>query len=107
MSYDGLSIRRFTYQGRYNTEPTISPDGNKIAFSSLSAGFQINVLDLNSNMQTQITKDGNNEQPSFCPDGHFLTIMSDRFGKKEIFLISSDGAVQKSLTHGYLPHCSR
>jgi TolB protein len=107
MSYDGLSIRRLTYQGRYNTEPTISPYGDKIAFSSLSAGFQINVLDLNFNMQTQITKDGNNEQPSFCPDGHFLTIMSDRSGKKEILLISSDGAVQKSLTHGYLPHCSR
>lgn len=107
MSYDGLFIRRLTYQNRYNTEPAVSPDGNKIAFSSLSAGFQINVLDLNSNIQTQITKDGNNEQPSFCPDGHFLTIMSDRFGKKEIFLISSDGAVQKSLTNGYLPYCSR
>lgn len=100
-------IRRVTYNGRYNTEPAISPDTSKLAFSSLKGGFQIYILDVLSGTQAQITKEGNNEQPSFCPDGHFLTIMSDRRGKKEIYLISSDGAVQKPLTHGYLPHCSR
>ncbi len=104
---DSISIRRITFQGRYNTEPSISPDGSKIAFSSLVGHFQINILDLISNSQTQITNQGNNEHPSFCPDGHFLTIMSDRRGKKELYLISIDGLVQKPLTIGYLPYCTR
>uniref|UniRef100_A0A7C4AJC2 TolB protein n=1 Tax=Thermodesulfovibrio aggregans TaxID=86166 RepID=A0A7C4AJC2_9BACT len=104
---EGTGTRRITFQGRYNTEPALSPDGGKLAFSSLTAEFQIYIFDLISGTQTQVTKEGNNEQPSFCPDGHFLTIMSDRRGKKEVFLISSDGVVQKPLTQGYLPHCSR
>jgi TolB protein len=104
---EGGGARRLTYQGNYNTEPAISLDGSKMAFSSLSGGFQIYILDFTSGQQTQITKEGNNEQPSFCPDGNFLTIMSDRRGRKEIYLISSDGFVQKPLTVGFLPYCTR
>lgn len=104
---EGASPQRVTYQGLYNTEPSVSPDGSKLAFSSLIGGFQIYVLDLASGTQAQITKEGNNEQPSFCPDGHFLTIMSERRGKREINLISSNGLIQKSLTTGYLPYCTR
>lgn len=104
---EGSIARRVTFSGRYNTEPSISPDGGKISFSSLIGGFQIFVTDLSTGVQTQITKDGNNEQPSFCPDGHFLKIMSDRRGKREIYMISVDGVIQKPLTSGYLPHCSR
>lgn len=107
MSHSGLNIKRVTYRGRYNTEPSISPDGSKLAFSSLNGNFQIHIMDKSTESQNQITKEGNNEQPSFCPDGHFLTIMSDRRGKKEIYLISADGVVQKSLTYGYLPYCTR
>ncbi|MCS7203515.1 MAG: hypothetical protein NZ809_03600 [Thermodesulfovibrio sp.] len=104
---EGTSSRRVTFQGKYNTEPTISPDGKKVAFSSFIEGFQIHILDLISGVQTQITKEGNNEQPSFCPDGHFLTIMSDRRGRKEIYLVSVDGLIQKPLTTGYLPYCTK
>lgn len=104
---EGMSTRRLTFQGRYNTEPSISPDGTKMAFSSLVSGFHIYMLDLTSGAQNQITQEGNNEQPSFCPDGHFLAIMSDRRGKKEIYLMSSNGLVQKPLTTGYLPFCTR
>ncbi|GAB5046001.1 hypothetical protein [Thermodesulfovibrio sp. TK110] len=107
MTQSATGIRRVTYQGKYNTEPAITADGSKLAFSTLDGNFQIYVMDISSGIQNQITKEGNNEQPSFCPDGHFLTIMSDRRGKKEIYLISSDGVVQKPLTHGYLPSCSR
>lgn len=105
--YEGTVARRLTFQGRYNTEPSISPDGSKLAFSSLVRGFQIYILDLLLGTQTQITTEGNNEQPSFCPDGHFLVVMSDRRGKKEIYLITQDGLVQKPLTEGYLPYCTK
>jgi len=105
--WEGVGARRITYQGKYNTEPSISMDGSKLAFSSLAGGFQIYILDLVTGIQSQITKEGNNEQPSFCPDGNFLAIMSDRRGKKEIFLISADGLIQKPLTAGYLPYCTR
>ncbi|MEJ5228266.1 hypothetical protein [Thermodesulfovibrio sp.] len=104
---EGTSPRRLTFQGKYNTEPAISPDGNRLVFSSLIGNFQLFTLEISSGIQTQITKEGNNEQPSFCPDGNFLTIMSDRRGKREIFLVTSDGLVQKPLTEGYLPYCSR
>lgn len=106
-TFEEAGARRLTFQGRYNTEPAISPDGSKLAFSSLVGGFQIYILDLLSGTQTQITREGNNEQPSFCPDGHFLTAMSDRRGKREVYLISQDGLVQKPLTIGYLPYCAR
>ncbi len=106
-SYEGAIPRRITFQGHYNTEPSISPDGGKLIFSSLVGGFQLYVLDLISGKQIQITNDGNNEQPSFCPDGHFVIAMSDRRGKREIYIISSDGLIQKHLTTGYLPYCTR
>ncbi len=107
MTEGGLGLRRLTFQGRYNTEPSVSPDGSKLALSSLIGNFQIFVIDFTTGSQIQVTNEGNNEQPSFCPDGNFITIMSDRRGKREIFLVSSDGLVQKPLTNGYLPYCSR
>ncbi len=104
---ENMITQRITYQGKYNTEPAINPESNMLAYSSQEAGFQIYTLDLLSNQLIKITHKGNNEQPSFCPDGHFLTIMSDRRGKREIYLISSNGFIQKPLTYGYLPYCSR
>lgn len=104
---EGTVPRRVTFNGRYNTEPTLSPEGTKFAYSSLVGEFQIFLNDLLSGEKTQITKEGNNEQPSFCPDGHFLLAVSDRRGKREVFMLSIDGVVQKPLTTGYLPHCAR
>ena len=56
------------------------------------------LLDLASGNAIQITKDmGNNEDPSFSPDGKYLVFTTTRDKKRELYISSLDGTMQKKL----------
>ena len=40
----------------------------------------------------------NNEDPSFSPDGRHIVFVSDRSGKKQLYMISPDGKNERRLT---------
>jgi TolB protein len=45
-----------------------------------------------------LTEHGNNEDPSFSPDGRYIVFTSDRDGGKGIYIMRANGESQKSIT---------
>lgn len=96
---DGSNLKRVTESG-YCDAPVWSPTGDKIAYSrgTDKGKHDIIVQDLVSGNVIQLTENaGNNENPSFSPDGRFLVFSSTRDKKRELFIASVDGSIQKKL----------
>lgn len=56
-------------------------------------------IDLASGTSRQLTQDdSNNSSPSFSPDGTLIALLSDRCGKKQVFLLPIDGGEARQLT---------
>jgi TolB protein len=98
MRRDGTDIRRITFEGNYNTSPIWSPKGDKIAFVGRRGTNQIFTINPDGTELTQLTHTGNNEEPSFSPDGMFIAFTSDRDGVKSIYLMRANGEGQKRIT---------
>jgi len=81
-------VRRITYEGTYNTNPSISPDGRFVAFSRmLDDGHRIFVHDLESGRERQVSfGPGNDEDPCWGPDSYFLAFSSSRTGTYQLYL---------------------
>jgi TolB protein len=98
MRSDGADARRITFEGSYNTSPAWSPKGDKIVFVGRRGSNQIFVVNPDGAGLTQLTSQGNNEDPSFSPDGRFITFSSDRGGVKGIYIMRANGESQKRIT---------
>lgn len=98
MNRDGTNVRRLTFEGSYNTSPVWSPKGDKIAFVSRRGTNQIFTINPDGTELTQLTFIGNNEEPTFSPDGMFIAFTSDRDGVKSIYLMRANGEAQKRIT---------
>ncbi len=98
MRRDGSETRRITFEGSYNTSPSWSPKGDKIVFSGRRGANQIFVVNPDGTELMQLTSQGNNEDPSFSPDGRYITFSSDRDGTKGIYIMRANGEAQKRIT---------
>lgn len=68
------------------TDPRISPDGRRIAFTKFDRGaFNIWVHELPSGPATQITFESSNFLPVWMPDGNTLTFTSYRAGPFDVY----------------------
>ena len=78
-----------------------SPDGSKIAFVSRSGNFDVYVVNTDGSNLTRITQDmGDNEDPTWSPDGNYLGFRSTRTGTSQIWMSTEDGAHQVQLSNG-------
>ena len=98
MRRDGADARRITFEGSYNTSPCWSPKGDKIIFSGRRGTNQIFMVNPDGTGLTQLTSQGNNEEPSFSPDGRYIAFSSDREGGKGIYIMRANGENQKRIT---------
>ncbi|MBA2663719.1 MAG: PD40 domain-containing protein [Bradymonadaceae bacterium] len=101
MNADGSDQRRLTHQGSYNSNPSWAPRGDLIAFSARDQfnRFDIFTVDLQGNIERLSQDQGNNEEPTFSPDGRYLIFTSDRGGRgKRLWLMTSDGEIQRLIT---------
>ena len=72
----------------YCTSPDWSHKGDKIAYvCRMNGSFQLFVSLADGSQSSQITESGNNEDPSFSPDGKYLAFAST-FGKRVGFDIA-------------------
>jgi TolB protein len=97
---DGTGLRQITRESHCD-RPTWSPAPyNEIAYASRSgAGNVIRIFDFASGASRTITDDiGNNESPSFAPNGRHLAFVSSRAGKDQIFTIARDGNGLRQVT---------
>ncbi|MEO1482956.1 MAG: translocation protein TolB [Myxococcota bacterium] len=106
MNSDGTNQRRLTFQGNYNQEPKWSPKpGGPIVFTARDERlkYDIFLVDPGSGELTRLTQDeGNNESPSFSPDGNQIVFTSTRApgAGKKIYVMDIDGRNQRRITRG-------
>jgi len=98
MRSDGSDIRRVTFEGSYNTSPSWAPKGDRIVFSCRRGKNQICMVKPDGSEVVQLTEQGNNEDPSFSPDGRYVTFTSDRDGIKGIYIMRANGEAQKRIS---------
>ena len=99
MDAEGLNQRRISWTGNYNDSAAWSPSGDRMAYVSRIEGrFQIMVMDMATEKVTQLTAQGNNENPRWSPDGRHLVFSSDRSGSYDIYTMRDDGSGDRRLT---------
>ncbi|HEU0035788.1 MAG TPA: hypothetical protein VFQ53_34485 [Kofleriaceae bacterium] len=92
VSAGGGAASQVSFNGNYNTTPTWSPRKGKeiIAYTTRDGGnYDIVTLDLSNKQMTRITQgQGNNEEPSFAPNGRAIAFARAGQG---VFIANADG----------------
>jgi TolB protein len=86
---DGSGEKRLTFRRRYDAQPAISPDGQKIAFSSDGDGnAEIYIMNSGGTGLLRITRDlADDNYPSWSNDGTEIFFASNRSGKYAIYRV--------------------
>jgi Tol biopolymer transport system component len=92
---DNNELRNLTASNYNDYQPSISPKGDLIAFSSNRGGnYEIYLSNLIGMDQTLLVNDpGADTYPTWSPDGEQIAFVSDRSGKKEIYTINVQEAL--------------
>jgi Tol biopolymer transport system component len=96
---DGTDLIRLTDSDKYDAEATVSPNGDKIVFTSMRDGDpEIYVMDMDGSNQTRLTfEKGYDGGPFFSADGSKIVFRSSR-PKTEEELVDYNELVE----HGYV-----
>lgn len=108
MDYDGNNQRQLTHQGSISLSPRISPDGSRLAFSSITKGsWEILMYSMDLNRLVTFPRfGGGNYSPAWSGDGTRLALASSRGGATEIYVCDSGGKSMKQLTSSKGPESS-
>jgi TolB protein len=108
MDYDGENQHQITHLGSISLSPRISPDGTRLAFSSLTkSGWDIQIYSMDLNRLLSFPKfGGTNLSPAWSPDGANLAFSSSRSGDPEIYTVDQSGKNLKRLTVSKMPDVS-
>jgi len=91
--------------GGYFTSPDWSPTGDLVAFHGrIERGrYHILVADLKDNGRVlrQLTSEGNNEDPSWAPDGRHLVFVGERSWGYGLFVIDATSGKYRALMSGF------
>jgi Tol biopolymer transport system component len=107
MDADGSNVTRPTSTpGTNEIQPTISPDGKKIAFTSdgpNNGGFDIWVMGIDGSNPTPLTNDSVTDQnPTWSPDGAEIAFETGRTGlTTTIWVMNADGSNQHKVIDRY------
>ncbi|MFZ0286274.1 MAG: Tol-Pal system beta propeller repeat protein TolB [Terriglobales bacterium] len=108
MDYDGENQHQITHLGTISLSPRISPDGTRLAFSSLTkSGWEIKIYSMDLNRMLSFPRfGGGNLSPAWSPDGTKLAFSSSRTGDPEIYIVDASGRNLKRLTVSKMPDVS-
>ena len=108
MDYDGSNQHQLTHLGSISLSPRISPDGSRVAFSSLTkSGWEIMMYSIDLNRLVSFPRlGGTNLSPAWSPDGARLALSSSRGGNSEIYVCDASGGNLHRMTTGKGPDVS-
>jgi len=100
MDYDGSNQHQVTHLGSISLSPRISPDGSRLALSSLTkGGWEIVMFSLDLNRTVSFPRmGGTNLSPAWSPDGARLAFSSSRGGEPNIYIADQAGGNLHRLT---------
>ena len=105
MNVDGTRLRLLTpvVAGKrsYRTSPDWSPNGEEVAFMQQMGDFQIWTINVKDRVMKQLTTEGENEDPSWAPDGRHLSITTRRGeigANKNIWILDTRTGRMRPLT---------
>ncbi len=85
--------QRVTFEGRYNADPDVSPNGERVTYVHRvqNGDFRIAVLDLETDQMRVVTEGQLDESPSFAPNGQMVLFGTENQGRGVLGLVSADG----------------
>jgi TolB protein len=94
-------VKRLTTNTATDTEPALSPDGNRIAFASDRGGdFDVYVMDVGGGDVKRLTlNDGDDHDPAWSPDGKRIAFASNRDGNYDIYRVTATPQAQEVGLH--------
>ena len=100
MDYDGSNQHQLTHIGTISLSPRISPDGSRLAFSSLNkSGWDIMMYSTELGRTVSFPRFGaTNLSPTWSPDGTHIAFSSSRGGEPNIYVADASGGNSHRLT---------
>ncbi|HEY3065884.1 MAG TPA: Tol-Pal system beta propeller repeat protein TolB [Methylomirabilota bacterium] len=100
MDAEGANVRQLT-SGAMQTQPRWSPKGDIIAFTTRQGNHDVWAVNADGSGARRLTTGpGNNQGPSWAPNGRHLFFQTDRLGGWQIFAMFADGGEQVPITKG-------
>jgi Tol biopolymer transport system component len=103
MNADGSNVHMVTDGNGFFTFPDYSPDASKIVFGGTASDADVNdnvyVINADGSGLEKLTTDGNNDYPTYSPDGRKIAFISDRTGVEQVWVMNADGSNQTQLSH--------
>ncbi|HVP56315.1 MAG TPA: Tol-Pal system beta propeller repeat protein TolB [Candidatus Eisenbacteria bacterium] len=108
MDYDGSNQKQLTHVTTMALSPHVSPDGSRVAFSSVSGNeWEILMYSLDLNRPVSFPRyQGANLSPAWSSDGKWLAFSSSRSGDAEIYAVDVNGGDLRRLTNSRGPDVS-
>jgi Tol biopolymer transport system component len=110
INIDGSEQTVLTDNSYDNSDPSWSPDGEKITYELLAfSGDSPNIYAMNSDGSKKINLTNNsylNTDPTWSPDGEKIAFISWESGDYEIYSMNSDGSGRTNLTNNPSYHYS-
>lgn len=87
-------------QKTYKMDPSWSPEGDKVAFSSNKDGdYEVYIVNIKTGEVERLTNNDKQDiGPSWSSDGQSIVFSSDRDGNWEIYSLQADGTNLQKLT---------
>ena len=95
---DTGEVTRITFEGRYNANPQVSPDGRYLAMVHSSGGFNIGLQDLMTGDFRVLTNTFLDESPTFSPNGEMVLYAMNQRGNGKLAVVSLDGKTSQTLS---------
>ena len=100
MDAEGASVRPLTSAGRH-TQPRWSPKGDVIVYTQRAGTHDIWAVNADGSNPRRLTSGpGDNQGPTWAPNGRHLMFQSNRLGGWQIFSMLLDGSAQTPVTRG-------
>jgi len=91
--------KRITFEGNYNSRPSVSADGRYVAMVHRSQGkFRIAVLERTTQNFRVLTKGQLDESPSFAPNGRMIIYATEERFRGVLSAVSVDGRARQKLS---------
>ena len=101
MDIDGSNPTNLSNNSGHDSNPHVSPDGNKIVFESgRDDQHEIYIVNIDGSNPTNLTShEAHDRDPTFSPDGSSIVFQSNRDGSWEIHAMNIDGSNAHPLTN--------